>query len=1176
MWDLLRVQKRWVRLMIVALLGSSVASLTVAQLTVAMVDRGIIEQSVRIERFLLAAIILTFFSAVVQFGLRQVGARIGFHIEYVLRTRLYRAIQSAELKRLDRMAGGQLVARSLTDVAMIERFMAFAPSLIGILPLMLGLGIFLVILHPLIGLLAMFSLPFNIWMLRRFRHRLKALSWSELNERAEIAAAIDEPIRGIRVVKAFGREDKERARVAAVALRTYRFGMTRWRLVARYDIPMKIVPVVIQAIVLLIGAGLVADGSLSLGTFVLAFQFVTALSQAAQIVDEIASIWQYLHTAQSRVSEVLALAEEPSTEGRPLPPAGRGIEIEGAGVQLGGRSVLAGVDLRARPGRLVVVTGAPGSGKSTLAAAAAGILPLDDGRVLLDGADIRELLSDDVAQSVKIVSEDSFTFAATIRENLELGVPGHAEEAALRRALWAAGADDFVDDLPGGLDNHVGDRGLTLSGGQRQRIALARALVSPPRVLVLDDALSAVNPSLEVEILRRTREAAPETALICISRRQGATTIADEVVTLPDPPELVDAVIGADQMPLEVGGAPLPPTADGLSALGFAPEVLEAIAGLKVTDEDPGVPEDRVLADEPPTFGLLLRVFKVAVAVAAVALVLQTLGRLGPELMFGDVADLVEDGDASDVPPRAFALMLIGLAMAGTAYAFRIFMQRFNQGSLLLLRRRVFQRLSRLGVDFYDREMPGEVASRVVYDLDVLSRFLETSLFFFLSQVALILVGMALIIAISPALVPLMVIILVIVGLVSVVQYPIVDRAYERARDELGRVVTKFEEDVTARHDIRSFGATEKQMTKFERAALGLRSQRRRTTAIANGFNVLLGEVGSLVAILVMYFGGLEVLSGAVSVGSVLTLRLLSSQMAQPLQSLGRYYSQLIEVRVSFNRLKQPWDVEILPASDPTARGCPLLAGAVRFDDIVFAYPHTGREVLHGVSFEIPARSVTSLVGYTGAGKSSIAKLLSRTYDPDGGAVQVDGHDLRGLDLDSYRPNIGVVPQDAFLFKGTVASNIAYGKPGAAPAEIEAAARAVGAHDMLAGLSDGYDHPVEEEARNLTAAQRQLIALARAWIASPSVLVLDEATSCLDARLEQRVLDAVGRLGCTTLMVTHRDNVARSSDHVVVLDAGRVAESGPPRDLVGAGGAYDRLWVAVPESPDPVEPEPAR
>jgi ATP-binding cassette, subfamily B, bacterial len=223
--------------------------------------------------------------------------------------------------------------------------------------------------------------------------------------------------------------------------------------------------------------------------------------------------------------------------------------------------------------------------------------------------------------------------------------------------------------------------------------------------------------------------------------------------------------------------------------------------------------------------------------------------------------------------------------------------------------------------------------------------------------------------------------------------------------------------------------------------------------------------------------------------------------------------------------------------------------------------------VLRDVTFTVPAGRVTALVGVTGAGKSSVAKLLSRTYDPDRGNVRVDGLDLRHVDLASYRARLGVVPQDAFVFSGTVASNIEYGRPDAARAEVEAAVRAVGAADVLGLLTGGLDAPVEQDGTNLTTAQRQLIALARAWLTHPDVLVLDEATSALDPPLERAVVAAVAALGCTTLMVTHREDVVLTADEVVVLSEGRVVQHNTPAALRASGGHYDDLWGTDPGEP---------
>jgi ATP-binding cassette subfamily B protein len=245
---------------------------------------------------------------------------------------------------------------------------------------------------------------------------------------------------------------------------------------------------------------------------------------------------------------------------------------------------------------------------------------------------------------------------------------------------------------------------------------------------------------------------------------------------------------------------------------------------------------------------------------------------------------------------------------------------------------------------------------------------------------------------------------------------------------------------------------------------------------------------------------------------------------------------------------------------NPTAGDCPPLDAPVRFDAVEFTYPATNRPVLRGTSFTMEPGKVTALVGYTGAGKSSIAKVLMRTYDPDGGRVTLDGVDIRDFRLASFRARLGIVPQDPFVFTGTVLSNIRYGNPDATTADVEAAIRAVGAYELLSALPGGLAHAVEEAGHNLTAAQRQLIALARAWLAKPDLLVLDEATSLLDASVEDQIISAIHELGCTTLMITHRENVARQADNVVVIESGVVVDEGTEAQVARPGGPYDRLW----------------
>src|SRR5689334_18264615 len=233
-------QRKWVIGAFLLFIVNALAILSITKVTVAMVDEGIDARTKPLSGFITTILILAVFGAIVGFAQRLVSVRLSYQMEFDLRTRLYSAVHSASPQSLRSMASGQLITRSLTDLRLIDRFLQFAPTLVGLLPLFIGVGIYMLIINPMVAVVSMGGLPVNIWLLRRFRTRLWGLSFAELNERAEVTAAIDEPVRGIRVVRAFGREDYERGRVADVALRTYKFAMTRWRLLAKYDIPLKL------------------------------------------------------------------------------------------------------------------------------------------------------------------------------------------------------------------------------------------------------------------------------------------------------------------------------------------------------------------------------------------------------------------------------------------------------------------------------------------------------------------------------------------------------------------------------------------------------------------------------------------------------------------------------------------------------------------------------------------------------------------------------------------------------------------------------------------------------------------------------------------------------------------------------------------------------------------------
>lgn len=1151
-WALLNRQRRWLKWLVGLFVTSVIVQLLISGLTRNMVDQGIVDQSRPLGPFVSRIAVMGLFGLVASFASAQITQRVSYQLEFDMRTWLYTRIQSAELTRLNGVATGQLVTRALTDLQLLERLLSVVPFAIGLFPVLIGLELVLFFLSWEMALLTPLAIPVNLWLLRRFRTRLWGLSWAELNERAEVAGAIDEPVRGIRVVKAFGQEDQARARVGAVALRAYQYSITRIRLLARYDFIMKLVPYVVQAVVVAIGARLFAAGRLSTGAFLLAFQFVASVTAFATVFDQLADSWQYLRSAQGRLTEVLALGSLPAADGRPLRAPSTGLELRHVTVRAGGRTVLDDITLHGAPGELVVISGPPGSGKSTLAAVAAAIVRPETGAVMLDGLPLDEADPLALRRAFHVVSEDSVLFATTLRENLELGAGGCAEEEALAGALWAAAAEDVVADLPHGLDSDIGDRGLTLSGGQRQRLALARAVVAPPRVLVLDDAMAAVNPSLEVEILRRVRSHSPGMTIVCITRRPGPTALADHLVVLPPPvaPTRADADADADADVDAEDDVDTPPPSD----------IAEIVRSLRLSEERPSVTESQASDDRPPTFRSVARPFVPLLLAGVLVLLIQSLSQLSPQYLFGQIADVAERG-ASAADVRALAMLGIAVVYAWSSYLFRVIVQRFAEGAIYLLRRRVFARLSRLGVDFYDRELPGQVAVRVVNDLDTLLDFLRQDAFLFVTAVGQFIVGMVVLGLIDPTVVPLAMLLSVFIVAITLVQLPIGMRAFTWARDALGRVTAKFQEDLNARTEIRNLGAERVQTRKFVEASWDRRSARLYSATVANAYAAIMQYAALITATLVLWRAGGSVLSGAISIGTALTLRLLATTATQPLQTMGQAYNQFLKARVSWQRLHEPFEVPVLPESTPDARPCPSLRGELAFDGVDFAYPHTGRTVLNQVSFRVEPDTITAIVGYTGAGKSSIAKLLTRVYDPTSGAVTAGGTDIRNFDLDSYRCRIGVVPQDAFVFKGTVGSNISYGRPDATHGEILDAVHGVGAGHLLDG-HPGLDQHVAEEGRNLTAAQRQLIALARAWLVRPDVLVLDEATSSLDEEVESRVLDALARLGITIVTITHRENVAARSDFLVVLEGGRVVESGPRSEVAAEGGVFARLWVS--------------
>jgi ATP-binding cassette subfamily B protein len=495
---------------------------------------------------------------------------------------------------------------------------------------------------------------------------------------------------------------------------------------------------------------------------------------------------------------------------------------------------------------------------------------------------------------------------------------------------------------------------------------------------------------------------------------------------------------------------------------------------------------------------------------------------------------------------------------------------------MLSLRIRIWAQLQRLSLDYYEREMAGRIMTRMTTDVDQFESLIENGLLSALvAGVTFVGVGLALVV-INATLGLCTLTIAIPLAIATVLFRRRAAVLYDQARDRLAIVNADFQESLSGVRESQAFvheAATIRRFHRLGQDYLDSRVSAQRLVATYFPFVQFLS--GAADAIVLGVGAGL-VSSGHLTSGALIAFILYIDMFFSPIQQLSQVFDSWQQTRVSVGRISELMALETLTpeAVDPVAP--PRLEGAIRLADVRFSYPSApaasdgdgrGRrppEALRGVDLRVAAGETVALVGETGAGKSTIVKLLARFYDPDSGSVSVDGHDLRSLDLLAFRRQLGYVPQEAFLFSGSIRDNIAYGRPGASDAEVERAARAVEAHEFVARLPGGYHHEVAERGRSLSAGQRQLIALARAELVDPAVLLLDEATSNLDLVTEARVAAAMQRVsrGRTTIVIAHRLQTAKSADRIVVLAAGRVAEVGSHDELVGRGGRYASMWEA--------------
>lgn len=1164
---------------------------------------------------------------VFQFGRRFFAGVLSNTFQHTLRVSVLDSLQRLDGPQQDKLRTGQIVSRSISDLNLAQAMVAMFPLLIGhVLKVVITIGI-LAWINVWLMFIAVACIPPLVWLSLRSRTTLFAATWSAQHSVANLATHIEQTVSGIRVVKAFAQESRELDRLDELSTQVYAEQMRSARLSARYRPLVQQLPTLALVIGIGLGGWLALDGHITIGTFLAFSTYLTSMTSVVSMLAGMVVQMQMGLSSFDRVMDVVDMAAEHPDPENPLNlPAGP-LSLELDQVHFDG--ILNDATLTIPAGHTVALVGPPGSGKTMAVQLLCGFYRPDSGQIRLGGVDTNQLRRHDLRSAVSCVFDDPFLYSASIRDNIAMG--RNVTDVDIERAARIAQAHGFISALPHGYDEIVGERGLTLSGGQRQRIAIARAVLERPRVLILDDATSAIDATTEHAIYEQLSSELSDVTIIAVAHRNSTLSLADSVALIEDGsivdhgtlthmranprfvylmdvqehlrehnsdepfvpfddgtepewsqlwPQVTRAqqdkrlTINSSAMKAAASVAGANPAAGGrgrgrggmAASIPATPELLARVDALPPTRDTPG---PRPLLDHDHGKVTAHQLFASVRWLIVVVIGLYIVGVAASLTIPTLVRAAIDRGVTAHNPSALWIVTGIGIGVVIVAWladiATTIVTARTGERLLYHLRLRSYAQLQRLGMGYFEKTMSGTIMTRMTTDIEALNSFLQTGLAQTVVSLTTLLGILALLGATSLQLFAIAVIGVPLIGVATVVFKRISSRLYTQAREQISGVNALFQEHIGGLRSAQMARMEDVALADFSAQAARYRATRIKTqTAVAVYFPGI-NAVSQILQAAVLGVGAHLVANGELAAGVLVAFLLYLDRLYGPIQHLSQVFDSYQQAQVGFRRISDllstpssvPNDGRLVPAQR-TDQGADIA-----FNDVSFSYSYDSAPVIDNLTLTIQPGSTVAVVGPTGAGKSTIVKLIERFYDPTTGEVVSKRHDIRDYDIQAWRRTVGFVPQETHLFTGTVADNIAYGRPDATAEEITDAARRVGALRAIAAIDGGFRATVGERGQGLSSGQRQLIALARAEMMEPEILLLDEATATLDPATEKTILSAAERLTQTrtSVIVAHRLATAAKADRILVIADGAVLEDGDHASLRTNGGIYATMWT---------------